>query len=99
MISRDRMASLMLMMSVGFRAELSEPLLEAYYYGLSDVPDDALETGCHRALREWRYSVMPSVSELRRFAGFSITKLPEWKPERSLPPSARGWPQAIEGKK
>jgi len=63
----DDFAILIAGIAATFRQEPTEPLLEAYWLGLQDLPFRAVKAAASRALRQCRF--LPSVAELRELAG------------------------------
>jgi len=55
-----------------FRVEADEALFHGYKIGTEDLPVEALEMGCARAMRECQF--MPSVFELRNLCGVESIK-------------------------
>src|SRR3954470_14836140 len=75
---RKPFADLVTGLAVNFRQEVSLALRQAYWLGLGDLPMESITVAVTRALRECEF--MPSVAELRKFAGRGKDVRPYHKP-------------------
>jgi hypothetical protein len=81
-----------------FRVQLTEPMIDAYWFTLSDLRFETVKKAVTRSLREDNF--MPSPGRLRALTG--VPTMPyhaEWKPPKWQIQGDGGWPALTESLK